>query len=371
MSISFHIIGDAFADLFCFLQDGLPKAGGDAILTDPVQRFVGGSAINTATHLASIAGERTERGLCNTTTKVIVYTALNPKDEYGKLLLDHATQIPLLELVNCRQPLSSQSTGHCIAMVAQRERTFLTHRGCVTEFKASNVDAVRIIHRAECVHVHIAGYFNMEGFWNGALQKQIDVIKEGRKKLYPGRSATFSLVCQHDASNEWNGGIDSLMRSLDFVILNELEATSLLSRLQSKPIRDDYFDDLKPLFSKLSEKTVFVVTRGSNGAIAFRNGVVLAQVNKSVAVQVVDPTGAGDAFAAGFLQGVFEWKSVNCGLDVEEAWTAKAIEHGLSLGCATGTASIQTKGASIPSSCSVIENILQKQKSSAASGERT
>ena len=61
--LSVSIIGDAFADLFCFLGDSaLPKPGGDARLTQPIRTVAGGSGLNTATHLSSLGRSRSAAG---------------------------------------------------------------------------------------------------------------------------------------------------------------------------------------------------------------------------------------------------------------------------------------------------------------------
>jgi sugar/nucleoside kinase (ribokinase family) len=72
---------------------------------------------------------------------------------------------------------------------------------------------------------------------------------------------------------------------------------------------------------------------------------------------VVDTTGAGDAFAAGFLYGHHQRMSDG---DVDD------VESALAWGCATGSASVTVVGASVPVEWSLIEhqrtNMFQRRR---------
>jgi prepilin-type processing-associated H-X9-DG protein len=122
-------------------------------------------------------------------------------------------------------------------------------------------------------------------------------------------------------------------------------------------------------FTKLSATTVFVVTRSARGAIAFADGHVLAELQQLIAVDVVDPTGAGDAFAAGFLKGLWAYGEENDSSDINNRqsssvkWpSAAAIQQGIQWGCASGTASVQIRGASVPADYKTIMHKLELLK---------
>ncbi|GKY91183.1 hypothetical protein MPSEU_000091000 [Mayamaea pseudoterrestris] len=357
---SFHIVGDAFVDLVCILKDSLPEPGGDAELTDPVNALAGGSGVNTATHLQALLVGRS----CDspTTSTVLLHTALNPNDDYGQLLLRHADQHGFY-LNNCQPSDSIAATGHCLAIVSKQERSFLTHRGCVADFSPEHVEVQQMIDSPKPVHLHVAGYYNMPHFWNGKLKQ---MLKHVRSERHSDRKITcMSLVPQHDASGAWSGGIDQLLSCLDFLILNLLEAQRIMERGLREQSRDDAIgDDMDAIvkhFQSLSRDTMFVVTRGANGAITFRDGEVLAELKHSVHVQVIDPTGAGDAFTAGFLEGIWAWKVENRMLH-DASWPRAAVEEGLFRGCAAGTACVKIKGASTPADCSTISSIMNEQR---------
>jgi sugar/nucleoside kinase (ribokinase family) len=356
-----HILGDAFVDHFCFLDGDWPEKGGDALLHQPIRSYAGGSSVNTATHYQSLVTQ-----LSTTQAPLILHTVLNENDPFGQMLLEHA-QKHNFSLINCRRPSDTSSTGHCIAIVSKGERTFMTHPGCVHHFTAKDVSMERIIQHEGDVHIHVAGYFNITGFWHGTLRELLQTIRSERTKRYPLHSTTISLVTQHDASNQWDGGIDDVLSCLDFLIVNELEANRIMQRGRkdkSIPLeRNDPLQDWISFWSPLNPEACIVVTRGSEGAVAFRNGQVLASLSPAVPVPVVDPTGAGDAFAAGFLYGIWSEQDKDIyQTSHQRILSAQDIANGLQWGCAVGTASVEVRGASVPCHVESIREIYKKQR---------
>ncbi len=84
----------------------------------------------------------------------------------------------------------------------------------------------------------------------------------------------------------------------------------------------------------MATKGIVVVTRGANGATAYQRKKVLSHPAYSVAV--VDPTGAGDIFAAAFAISWRETSSVEKALRFANAAASLAIE-------AVGTSGIPTR----------------------------
>jgi len=179
--LSLHIIGDAFVDLLCF-ADTLPVFANDVRLKQPVTRIAGGSALNTATHLQSLVHDFSSTDIID----VKLQTCLNTMDEYGKLLIDHA-RLHRIELINCvpnRVDSTAEdtslndtplATGHCIVITTQGDRSFLTYLGVLSHFKASDLQSQEWVRKDSLasdhhLHLHIAGYYNLQGFWNGALK---------------------------------------------------------------------------------------------------------------------------------------------------------------------------------------------------------
>lgn len=419
-AVAITIVGDAFADLLCYLDpsDPLPKPGGDARLIEPIRVVAGGSGLNTATHLRAIVrdfgvwnnsdvgaaaaassivdtrgnteNEKTEMkpSGSNTCLEVELQTVLNESDFHGKILMEHAASHGVC-LVNRLPPSSTAGTGHCAVMVSRGERSFLTHRGCVEEFDASLIDRERIVDSALTLkggertkrhhrHIHIAGYYNLPGFWDGELSAVLLSVLEGRKGVGAGFSATttVSLVPQHDATEEWDGGILEVLPLVDFLILSELEAQSIFLHHQDAKDTCDgandenskgSLDQMAHFFHSVSPSTWVIITLGPKGAVALFDERIILSRDAPIAVSnPIDPTGAGDAFAAGFLYGslqyfcrgdtLLEGSTVLKG----EGRCIDGVKEGLRWGTAIGTACVNRPGASTPAPKEEINALLNK-----------
>jgi sugar/nucleoside kinase (ribokinase family) len=178
-----------------------------------------------------------------------------------------------------------------------------------------------------------------------------------RENLPCQTTTTISLVPQHDATEEWDGSLVSLLPMLDFLIMNELEA-DCITRRQQRDSNDskDAIQDWASFFAVASPDTYIIITRGAQGAVALHCGNVVA-MQSAAKVQVVDPTGAGDAFAAGFLQGLWKWRQTSSSLT--NNWPAEAIQQGLYWGCSVASCSVLTRGASVPSPPEQIREFLE------------
>jgi sugar/nucleoside kinase (ribokinase family) len=355
--VSFHIVGDAFVDLFCFVEGNLPELGGDSRLSRPVETFAGGSATNSATHLQDLIRGFGDNGAPLT---VNLHTAINPDDDYGRLMLDHAANHGY-KFYNCKRKDTVAATGHCLVIVCQGDRSFMTHQGCVEFLEASDIELESTVFPSakmpQLVHLHFAGYYNTKGFWNGKLKEKVLGLRRQVEDSQSGSLLTISLVPQHDASGEWDGGLRDLLPLLDVVIMNDMEAKHIAGEKDD----EDSIQQWLKYFSEVCAETWIIVTRGRHGAIAMRQGGIRA-TQHAVVVEPVDPTGAGDAFVAGFIYGLWQSRFESEDLDNSKEWSTDYIRHGLWWGCAVGTCSVLTRGASVPSAKSDIESFLKQTK---------
>ena len=365
--VSYHVIGDSFVDMFCFLDRSLPELGGDSRLTLPVMTMAGGSGTNSSTHLSSLLQQGTDTITSEVdvslSAKVYLYSKVNANDDYGKMLLAHAKKHGYM-LINCNQGLLDStdstmtspvlpSTGHCIVIVSQEDRSFMTHAGCMQAFDASHVDYDSIVSDpAQHIHVHIAGYYNMEGFWDGKLSGKIAYMKRQRKLLYPNSIMCLSLVPQHDATNTWDGGLRDLLSALDIVFMNEVEATHITGGGSTAT--------WMAYFQEHCSMTWVIITRGKEGCVAIRQGALQA-TQAAVPVDPVDTTGAGDAFVSGFLYGVWAWVKENA-FHKNDPWKIEGIKQGLLWGCSVATCNVLIRGASVPSLPSDIRKFVARTK---------
>jgi len=364
--------------------------------------------------------------------KLELQTVYNPSDGYGKLLERHCETFDV-GLLNIRGRATRdhkesttcadseklvdtewESTGHCVVLVHENERSFLTHLGCVSHFVADDIDTERFSswensYRNEDTinsqivdvqaegrcrhhqHIHIAGYYNIEGFWDGKLKKVLNSVRTRRSESNSSNgcsshsTTTMSLVPQFDASNKWDGQILDLLSCIDFLVLSESEAFNISRSNTSTPAALEGRTDceattkldrepstnsqtLQSFASFFNEKGLsrlfIIVTMGDRGAAVLRGGKILFTNPASKVDVVVDPTGAGDAFAAGFIYGYLRSREHNTRiLDEDGCNDAKEEEYvhnGLKWGNALGAACVKCVGASSPCSQEDITCALSK-----------
>jgi len=378
MHLSINIIGDAFADIYCYLEGDMPSHGGDSRLTQPIHKVPGGSGLNTATHLSSLlsnfwTNNDTPDKTANYTSNINLQTVINENDEYGKLLSNHC-QKHNIRLINRRvsnmpacffgtNELQSNneatSTGHCAVIVSKGERSFMTHLGTIRDFEGDHIltnfrdldsKSNPTINTSVHQHAHIAGYFNITGFWDGKLKSKLEEMHKANQNM------TISLVPQHDATEKWDGALLDLLQHIDFLILSEIEAKSI-SRYNRHITSDntsqsDLLNHIASFFE--AYKVNVIVTLGSKGAVHIYNGDVIYQQETTPITSPIDPTGAGDSFAAGFLYGYLNYKTK----EDTDTDSNEMIKHGMKYGCAVGTSSIMVQGASVPPKKDSIEKIL-------------
>lgn len=358
-----HIIGDAFVDLIVFLKAGWPDLGGDATMASPLQCVPGGSGLNTGTHLARLTQDKAwnDRGISSLVhIQPILHTLFNATDDHGRILQKHADdcQLAIRNGYGRRTSTTNTATGHCLVIVSQEERSFMTYTGCMADFSVAHLDEASLLtvtpcamHSNERQHIHVSGYWNLYGFWNGNLLNLV-------QQMQP--TTVRSIVTQHDATGAWDGGMHELLYHFHFVFLNELEAQSWANRVTGSS-----HESYVRVLSNLCSQACFVVTRGPKGATVFQNHTMLESLNQTIPVTVMDPTGAGDAFAAGFIQGL--WQQVSQENLTEQVppihnkWPRSVLREALLRGCATGTAAVQVRGASVPLNPQVIDSIYQQQ----------
>ncbi len=353
------IVGDAFADVYCYLDDETPQVivGGDARLSQPMTTRAGGSGMNTSTHLCSLINNFSISD--DTTFQVNFQTVINENDEYGKLLASHARSHGFT-LLNRRvsdypscffgtgeetRLLSSggKSSGHCAVIVAKGERSFMTHLGCLDDFRGSHIinESMNDLH-----HIHVSGYFNIPGFWNGELRNKLAEIKQTSKEI------TISLVPQHDATETWDGGLLDVLQHVDFLILSEVEAKGITNYYHDSESQT-FFEYAATYFHDKCPNTHVIVTLGPEGCVHIYNGAT--DKVETVKKEPIDPTGAGDAFAAGFIYGFLGYEAQNkdnCEINTH------ALRMSMLWGCASGCCCVMIDGASLPPEKRILEQAL-------------
>ena len=110
--------------------------------------------------------------------------------------------------------------------------------------------------------------------------------------------------------------LNLVKNKLDITFANEQEITSLIEAKNFEEVIN---------FSKLLNKLV-IITRGENGALAI-NGEEVVEIGIQKNLKVVDLTGAGDLFAAGFLHGYINKLSIKKCLEKGTEMSSKIIQQ--------------------------------------------
>jgi sugar/nucleoside kinase (ribokinase family) len=321
----------------------------------------GGSGINTSTHLRSLINHFGIND--NTSLQVNFQTVINENDVYGKLIASHAKMYGF-NLLNRRVsdypscffgtdeestlPSGGKSSGHCAVIVAKGERSFMTHLGCLEDFRGSHIMDESINQMHDLQHVHVSGYFNIPGFWNGELKSKLAEMKQRNKQI------TVSLVPQHDATETWDGGLLDVLAHVDFLILSETEAKGITKYDKSATGRS-FFEYAVRYFHDVCPNTHVLITLGSDGCAYLYNGA-MEQITTAMK-EPIDPTGAGDAFAAGFVYGFLDYMAQK--KDRLCVITSDAIRISMLWGCASGSCCVMINGASVPPEKKIIEQMLK------------
>jgi len=139
-----------------------------------------------------------------------------------------------------------------------------------------------------------AAILYLEGYlWDpeeprAAMQSAIRIAREAGRKVAFTLSDTFCIERHRDS---FRALIDN--GEIDILFANEGEIHSLMQS-------DDFDGSVSAVAAKVP---LLVVTRGEQGAIAVKDGV-RSEVGAEPIDKVVDTTGAGDLYAAGFLHGL-------------------------------------------------------------------
>ena len=195
-------------------------------------------------------------------------------------------------------------TGTCLILVTpDSERTMCTFLGTAGKINENDVnsDAIR---KSEIIFLE--GYLWDEGEPKKAFDKAISNANK----------VAMSLSDQFCVDRHKPHFLELVKNKLDVTFANEQEISSLIEAKNFEEVVN---------FSKQLNKLI-VITRGEKGAIAIKGeNIVECGVNKNL--KIVDLTGAGDLFAAGFLHGYVNNLSIEESLNKGTEMSSKVIQQ--------------------------------------------
>ena len=279
-------IGDAIVDVIATCDDaflvehGLPKGSMQLLDTEAANRLYaamgnaretsGGSAANSMAGIAALGGRA-------------AFIGQVADDQLGEIFRHDMRALGVQFDTPALDAGGEHPTGRCLILVTpDAQRTMNTCPGASHQLKAEALDEALI---ASASILMLEGYLWGPDLPRRAMHRAIEIAHAAGREIaftasesvcLPGRREGFMAMVE-------DGGVDLLF-------LNEHEAQAMTGA-----------SGLGETVSILSAKVrTLVVTRGANGALGFEHGETV-EIAAAPAAQVVDTTGAGDLFAAGFL----------------------------------------------------------------------
>jgi sugar/nucleoside kinase (ribokinase family) len=277
-------MGDAIVDVIANCDDdfirmhNLPKGSMQLLTPDEADKLYaamgvaremsGGSAANSMAGVAAMGGNA-------------AFIGQIAEDQLG-LIFEHDMHA-LGVRFDTPALIGGPPTGRCLILVTpDAQRTMNTCPGASHELSADTISPSLI---ASASILYLEGYLFGPEKPRAAMMKAVDVAHSA------GRKVAFTLsesVCIAGRKEGFGRMIDS--GGVDLLFANEDEALQLTGRT-----------DLESALDELKAKVpTLVITRGPEGAIAIEESERIS-IPAAPVSDVVDTTGAGDLFAAGFL----------------------------------------------------------------------
>lgn len=260
----------------------------------PGQEVSGGSAANTIAGMAALGSP-------------CAFIGQVADDQLGEVFAHDIRSAGIRFDVAARA--GSPTTGRCLIFVTpDGQRTMNTFLGASHYLPAQALDAA-LIEGAQ--FLYLEGYLWDPEEPRAAMRQAIDIARAAGRKVAFTLSAEFVIDRHRDAFHQL---IDAGL--IDVLFANEAEIMSLTQQA-----------DVEAAVASMKDKVpLIVVTLSERGAMAIA-GDECVTVPAQPVEAVVDTTGAGDLFAAGFLHGQAAGKSLEASLTLGAICAAEVIGH--------------------------------------------
>ena len=194
-------------------------------------------------------------------------------------------------------------TGTCLILITpDAERTMVTFLGIAGKISEKDINEKAV---KEFEIIFLEGYLWDEGEPKSAFNKAMSL----------SNIKAMSLSDQFCVERHKDNFLHLVQNKLDIIFANEQEIKSLINAKN--------FEDVIVFGKKLGK--LLVITRGDKGSVAIKNNEVTECESKSN-LKIIDLTGAGDLFAAGFLHGVINHLPIKDSLEKGTEMSSKIIQ---------------------------------------------
>ncbi|MGC8834936.1 MAG: carbohydrate kinase family protein [Armatimonadota bacterium] len=284
------VVGEANPDLLASGIQEMPRLGTE-VLCERFEISLGGSSALAAAGMARLGLD-------------VAFVSKVGGDLFGRFVLEELGSKGVDASRVIVDP--SMRTGVSIILSLPRDRGIVTFQGTMS---ALSIEEIDIDFVTSFRHLHVSSFFLQE-----ALQPFLPWLFQRAREV----GMTTSLDTGWDPKEKWNGVLRQVLEYVDVFLPNELEATAVAGA-----------GDVESALGVLAKMVpgIVAVKLGEKGAVAVCGGEVVR--HSGYKVPVVDTTGAGDCFNAGFLYGFLRGES---------------LYQCLSLGCACGALSVTAVG---------------------------
>ena len=259
---------------------------GEKITVDKAEILLGGNAANVAvgaSRLGLNVGLVAEIGI----------------DEFAQKIINTLTK-EKVDISNVKQTEGQQSSFSTIINFKGERTIFSEHVKRAHDFNFENIST-------KWVYLTSLGEE-----WIGAYNKTVDFIKNFKARLAfnPG-------TLQISAGKK---SIENVLYISDVLFVNKEEAEQILNVKDQKSNINSLLNELQELGPK-----IVVITDGKNGSFTIDNK---GNISKKgiIETQVVEKTGAGDAYSSGFLSALINNKSIDEAMNLGTKNSASVIE---------------------------------------------
>jgi sugar/nucleoside kinase (ribokinase family) len=311
MSVSYDVaaIGNAIVDVIAPADDAFLGANGLAkgsmmLIDEPRAHELygkmaagietsGGSAGNTVAGVASLGGRA-------------AYVGKVAKDQLGEVFIHDTRSLGVH--FETPQLNSGAATGRCLINVTpDGERTMCTFLGASNQLTAADVDAA-VIEGAAIVY--------LEGYLFDPPEARRAFAKAAGLARASGRTLAITLSDAFVVERHRTALLQFIETEVDLVFANEAEITSLFQTAD--------FDAATAAIRRIAKMAA--VTRSEKGSVVVTADGAIA-VEAFPVEKVVDSTGAGDQYAAGFMLGLARGRPLETCARLGGLAAAEVISH--------------------------------------------
>ena len=223
-------------------------------------------------------------------------------DDLGEKYEEGLTKEKVQYFYNKKKEVSP--TGTCLILITpDAERTMVTFLGIAGKISPSDINEKAI---KDSELIFLEGYLWDEGEPKTAFNKAMSL----------SNTKAMSLSDQFCVERHKNNFLDLVKNKLDITFANEQEIKSLIDTKNFEEVIE---------FGKQLGK-LLIITRGEKGSVAIKNQEIVECKSKPN-LKIVDLTGAGDLFAAGFLHGLINNISIKESLEKGTEMSSKIIQN--------------------------------------------